>query len=120
MARRRFLRRLPVRLCLPRKGEALPGYWAVLLSRAVVSDPAERATVLPIADGIATAFRKLDSLGTRELHSFEAVLTRPASLRAYASPEGIAAPWRKARYQPAGLCFGRTGFAPVGRLLGIS
>jgi hypothetical protein len=46
---------------------------------------------------------------------FGAVLTRPVPSRTYASPEGIAAPWRKARYRPAGLGFGRTGFAPVGR-----
>ena len=120
MARRRFLRRLPVGLCLPRKGEALPGHWAVLLSRAVVYVPAERVAVLPFTDGLAAAFRTHEPLGARKLNCFEAVLTRPTSLRAYASPENIAALWRKARYRPAGLGFGRAGFAPAGRLLGIS
>jgi len=38
----------PFGLNYPRKGEALPGHWVVLLERAAVSDPAERATTSPI------------------------------------------------------------------------
>jgi hypothetical protein len=52
-------------LC-PRKGEALPGYWVVLLIRAVVRDPAERAALLPPGENVAAAFRNHDSLGARE------------------------------------------------------
>ena len=50
-------------------------------------------------------------VGARNPNYFEAVLTRLMPLRAYASSGDITAPWRKARYQPAGLGFGRTGFA---------
>jgi hypothetical protein len=41
---------------------------------------------------------------------------RPARLRTYASPNRLPVLRRKARYRPAGLSFGRTGFAPAGRL----
>jgi len=43
-----ILVRLPVGLDYPRKGETLPGHWVVLLGRAAVSDPAERATTSPM------------------------------------------------------------------------
>ena len=56
----------PLACVCTRKGEALPGYWAVLLSRAVVSDLAERAAVLPITDGDAATFRTTESLGARK------------------------------------------------------
>ena len=56
----------PLACVCPRKGEALPGYWVVLLSRAVVNDPAERAAVLPIADCVAVAFGTHQSLGARK------------------------------------------------------
>jgi hypothetical protein len=59
------LRRLSFACVCPRKGEALPGYWVVLLSRAVVRDPAERAAVLPTAVGVAAAFRNHEPFGAR-------------------------------------------------------
>jgi len=43
-----ILVRLPVGLDYPRKGETLPGHWVVLLGRAAVSDPAERALTSPM------------------------------------------------------------------------
>lgn len=68
----------------------------------------QRTTVALLPSGLG------ESLGAQE-RRFGAVLTRPVPSRTYASPDDIAAPWRKARYRPAGLGFGRTGFAPVGR-----
>ena len=53
----------PLACVCPRKGEALPGYWVVLLSRAVVRDPAKRIAVSPMVDGLAVAFRVYDPLG---------------------------------------------------------
>jgi hypothetical protein len=56
----------PFGLYCPRKGEALPGYWVVLLKRAAVRDPAERAVASPYDGGGVAAFRELEPLGARE------------------------------------------------------
>jgi hypothetical protein len=109
MARRGFLRRLSVGLCCPRKGEALPGFWAVLLSRAVVGDPAECSAVLPSCRQQRCCLQDSRFLGHSVSHCFEAVLTRPMPLRAYASSGDITAP-------EARLATGLPGSALAGRV----
>ena len=83
----------PLACVCPRKGEALPGYWVVLLSRALVSDPAERAAILPFADCDAAAFGTHDSLGARKptvsrLYSHGPHLCVPTHRRETSLPPG--------------------------------
>lgn len=105
----------PSGLFPPRMGETLPGFWVVLVKRAVVRDPAERTVAKPSLRPQRFRLRDRGTSRRSESECFEAVLTRPASLRTYASSWIHRCSWSKARYRPAGLGFGRAGFAPAGR-----
>lgn len=102
-----ILVRLPVGLNYPRKGETLPGHWVVLLETCRGQRPRRARHHLTHAGGGAAAFRALDPLGVRE-DRFEAVLTRPASSRTYASSGNIAAPGAR-------LATGLPGWALAGQ-----
>jgi hypothetical protein len=100
----------------PRRNEGLPGYWAVLFDRAAVQDPARRAPYhAQSPPGALPPSRSgyLSAPGTSAISGQPSAAQSLARLR-------IAAPVterrRKARYRPAGLGFGRAGFAPAGRL----
>ena len=79
-----------------RRGEDLPGYWAVLFVRAVVATPRRiRPLLAPTSlredqrrDPVI-AFRENRTLGIRKVIVFEAVTPRLTRSRAYASPASV-------------------------------
>ena len=64
----------------------LPGAWTVLLLRAVVVHPAGCDLPSPCCGQTAVAFKKSNSLGTRDDEVFVAAFPRPTRSRTYASP----------------------------------
>ena len=109
VARRGFWRRLSVSLCLPEEGRGSPR----LLGRPLVTCRGQRPR--QARRRLAHCCRRRCCLqGPRALRrsvtsSFEAVLTRPMSLRAYASSGDIAA-------TEASLATGPPGLALAGRV----
>ncbi len=97
-ARRRRVTGSPRGRVVSRRGEDLPGYWAVLFVRAVVQHPAGPDLSLPllllekIHGEAAIAFRKFRPLGIRDEIVFEATYPRPTRSRAYASPASLPRP----------------------------
>ena len=81
-----------------RRGEGLPGYWAVLFVRAVMQHPAGHDLSLPLPlleriNGKAViAFGKKRTLGVRKVIVFEATYSRPTCSCAYASPASLPRP----------------------------
>ena len=72
-----------------RRDEGLPGFWAVLLVRAVVEDPAGCDALLAHAAVVAVAFRLHETLGTRYAVFSWLHFPRPTRSRAYASPHAL-------------------------------
>ncbi len=81
-----------------RRGEDLPGYWAVLFVRAVLQHPAgcDPSLPLPLFERIngetAIAFGENRTLGIRKVIVFEAMYSRPTRSRTYASPISLPRP----------------------------
>jgi hypothetical protein len=81
-----------------RRGEDLPGSWAVLFVRAVVEHPAgyDPSSPLPLFEEIhgeaVVAFREKRTLGIRVDIAFEAATPRLTRSRAYASPAPLPGP----------------------------
>ncbi len=106
-ARRRRVTGSPKDRVCSRRGEDLPGYWAVLFVRAVMQHPAGLDLSLPlllfekIHGENAIAFRKFRPLGLRNVIAFEATYPRPTCSRAYASPISLPRP------SPGSLRLGR-------------
>ncbi len=65
-----------------RRGEDLPGYWAILFVRAVMQHPAGRDPALPllIYGEVAIAFKEKRTLGIRNDHSFRGHVPTPHTL----------------------------------------
>jgi hypothetical protein len=84
--------------------------------RAEGTHPAGRATASPAHGGRAAAFRNADILGVRNPGTFRGCFFLGSHAHV---PTHQPARYRtscKVRYRPAGLGFGRAGFAPAGRL----
>ena len=119
-ARRRFLPGSPLRLCCPRKGEALPGHWVVLWIRAAVLDPAERVATSPSCRWRRCCLpdkRFLGRSGTAMFRGCAHAARVLVYLRIIREHRCFRS---KAHYRLAGLRPGLTGFLPAGRLIGIS
>ena len=87
--RRRFGHRLSVPPDLPRSGQDLPGYWAVLFVRATVDTPRQVRHPLALSSGHGTAvFRLVEPLGHLGNMRFGAASPRLTRSHAYASPDG--------------------------------
>ncbi len=90
--------RLSARPGCSRRGEDLPGYWAVLFVRAMVKHPAGYDPSLPlllfekIHGEAVVAFRENRTLGIRNVIVFEAATPRLTRSRAYASPASFPRP----------------------------
>jgi len=97
-ARRRRVTGSPQDRIPSRRGEDLPGYWAVLFVRAVVEHPAgydPSSPLLPfgkIHGEVVVAFRENRTLGIRVDIAFEAATPRLTRSRAYASPASLPGP----------------------------
>jgi len=97
-----------------RRAEDLPGYWAVLLQRAALDPPRPSHRRLAHDATGAAAFTRCDALGSGNIEDIEAQSRGPL-FRAPTLRRARCRTWRQARYRPAGLSFGRAGFAPAGR-----
>jgi hypothetical protein len=97
-ARRRRITGSPKDRVSSRRGEDLPGYWAVLFVRAMVEHPAGYDLSLPlllfekIHGEAIIAFGQNRTLGIRNVIVFEAVIPRLTRSRAYASPASLPRP----------------------------
>jgi len=97
-ARRRRITGSPQDRIPSRRGEDLPGSWAVLFPRAVVQHPAGPDLPSPlllfekIHGEIVIAFTQNRTLGIRNGIAFEATFPRPTRSRAYASPASLPRP----------------------------
>jgi len=120
-ARRRRVTGSPQHRVPSRRGEDLPGYWAVLFVRAVVEHPAgyDPSSPLPpfgkIHGEAVVAFRENRTLGIRNDITFEAATPRLTRSCAYASPASLPGPAQRLTTGSGGLTPGRAGFAPAGR-----
>lgn len=84
--------------------------------RAKGTDPAGRTVASPFRGGDTAAFGAAEPLGVRNPGTFRGCLLLGSHAHL---PTHQPARYRtrcKARYRPAGLGFGRAGFAPAGRL----
>lgn len=96
------------------RDEDLPGYQAVLLQRAAMDPPRPLHRKLAHGATGTSAFTRYDTLGSGNSKDFEAQSRGPL-IRAPTLRPARYRTWRQARYRPAGLSFGRAGFAPAGR-----
>jgi len=118
-ARRRSVIGSPWAGLFTRRSEGLPGFWAVLFVRAVVEDPAGCGPLLAHDAEAAVAFRRSNTLGTRNVIAFVAAWPTAhtlACLRIAAPVAGYAA---RLATGLDGLTPGRAGFAPAGRRTGF-
>jgi hypothetical protein len=118
-ARRRWVIGSPWAGLFTRRNEGLPGFWAVLFVRAAVEDPAGCDPLLAHDAEAAEAFRRSNTLGTRNGIAF--VAAWPAAhtlvyLRIAAPVTGHAA---RLTTGLGGLTPDRAGFAPAGRRTGF-
>jgi hypothetical protein len=108
------------RLRFMKERQGLPDDWPTLLDTCRSRTLRRlRRPLVPHTGGGAAAFRHNETLGTgmlvfSELHSHGLHLRVPTHRR-HGYPRR-----RKARYRPAGLRFGRAGFAPAGWVIRIS
>ncbi len=118
-ARRRRVVGSPWAGLFTRRSEGLPGFWAVLFLRAVVEDPAGCGPLLAHDAEAAVAFRRNNTLGTRNGIAFVAAWPTAhtlAYLRIAAPVTGHAA---RLATGLGGLTPDRAGFAPAGRHTGF-
>jgi hypothetical protein len=114
-ARRRWMTGSPLLRVVPRKDGGLPGYWTVLLLRAVVVHRAGCVLPSPISGQVAVVFEARNALDTRDEYKFPGCIPHGPHLRAPTHRRRRRHLRRKARYRLGGLTLRRAGFAPAGR-----
>ena len=113
--------RLSERPVCSRKGEDLPGYWAVLFVRAVMQHPAGRDPSWPlllfekIYGEVSIAFAKNRTLGIRNEYSFRSHLPTAHTLAYLRFADLVTDTLARLATGSGGLTPGRAGFAPAGR-----
>jgi hypothetical protein len=104
-----------------RRGEDLPGSWAVLFMRAVVQHPArlDPSSPLPLFERIygenAIAFAQIRTLGVRNGIAFEATDPTAHVLACLRFDGLVTEAVARLAAGSGGLTPGREGFAPAGR-----
>lgn len=92
----------------------LPGYWTVLFVRAEVEHPAGRTALSPIAVTLLLP-SSTGTLLASGIRLFRGCILSARTFACLRIDTHRYRAYRKARYRPAGLSFGRAGFAPAGR-----
>ena len=111
---------------LSRRGEDLPGYWAVLFVRAMVEHPAgyDFSLPLPLFERIrgeaVVAFRENRTLGIRNVVVFEAASPTVHTLACLRFAGLVTETVARRTTGSGGLTPGRAGFAPAERRIEIS
>ncbi len=125
-ARRRRITGSPQDRVCSRRGEDLPGYWAVLFVRAVVQHPAGYDPSLPlllfekIHGEAVVAFRENRTLGIRNGHSFRGRNPTAHTLACLRFAGLVAETVARLATGSGGLTPGRAGFPPAGRQIEVS
>ncbi len=118
-ARRRWVIGSPWAGLFTRRNEGLPGFWAVLFVRAAVEDPAGCGPLLAHDAVDAEAFRRSNTLGTRNGITFEAAWPAAHTLVYLRIAAPVAGHAARLTTGLGGLTPDRAGFAPAGRHTGF-
>ena len=102
----------------PWSDEGLPGAWGVLFQRATLPNPVRCANCSPVFTRSALLPSSVGKLSAQEMPELRGYSRGPLA-RAPTHRRARYRTRRKARYRPAGLSFGRAGFAPAGRHTGF-